>query len=217
MKRIFILFFAVIIFLFSCNKQPNDVSLSNNESEESTQPALTDSETLTSQIESEINPIVEILFSGNSKKLSFDDIIKNISNGNMTAELVNDSRTDAKISIENDVYYPVNPNLYSDIKISPLDTFIEILDSSEYIETDSLNEHIIYTFVFNALDINGEKNEICVYVTRSFIKFTYNGISDGKEYANMFKNNDYINICDGYDFYIQGIIPNENGQLATIW
>ena len=139
----------------------------------------------------------------------------------MAAELINDSRTDAKISMEDDVYYPVKPNLLDkNIKISPLDTFIEILNGGEYIETDSLNEHIIYTFIFYASDINGEKSELCVYVTRSCIKFAYNGISDGKEYANVSNNNDstkYYNICEGYDFYIKGIIPDENGQLATIW
>ena len=206
MKKIFLLFLASAIFSLSCNK---------------TKPALTDSEALASPVESEVNPIVEILFYGSSEKLSFDDIIKNISDGGMTAKLIDDSRTDAKISMEDDVYYPVNPNIRSDIKISPLDTFIEILNSCEYIETDSLNEHRIYAFIFYAADIDGKKNEICVYVTRSCVKFTYNGISDGKEYVNISNNNNdfikYYNVCEGYDFYINGIIPDENGQLATIW
>ena len=222
MKKIFIFLTALIIFLLSCAKQPDDVPLSDNLPEESTQPALTDPEISTAsqvEVESEINPIVKTLFSGSLEKLSFDDIVKNISGGNMTAKLIDESLSDAdaKISAGDDVYYPVKPNVSGDIKISPLDTFMEILTNCGYIETDPLNEHIIYTFIFHAFDIDGEKNEICVYVTRSCIRFTYNGVSDGKEYANMFENYDYINICGGYDFFIGGIIPDENGQLATIW
>jgi hypothetical protein len=218
MKKIFILFLAPIIFFFSFNIKTDDAPLSDDVSKDSTQPVLADPETPTSQLESEINPIVKILFSGDSEKLSFDDIIINLSDGDMTAKLIDGTRTDAKVSMGDDVYYPVNPNLmYSDVKISPLDTFIEILNSCEYIETEFLNEHIVYTFIFHAFDINGEKNEICVYVTRSCVKFTYNGVSGGKEYANMVKNSEHRNICAGYDSYIHGIIPDENGHLLTIW
>jgi len=152
-----------------------------------------------------------------NSRFEFDDIIKNISGGNMTYELIYESRTDAKISRGNDIYYPVNPNRNSDIRISPLDSFMKILENCEYIETDSFDEPIIYTFIFSASDMNGEKNEICVYVTHSCVRFAYNGISDGKEYANTHKTAEYKNICGGYDFYIEGIIPDENGQLATIW
>ncbi|MCL1857871.1 MAG: hypothetical protein FWF92_01380 [Oscillospiraceae bacterium] len=211
MKKIFLLFFALIIFLLSCDKQPSDNI--NNITEESTQPVLTDSESPELQID-EINLAVENLFNGESERLSFDDIIKSISGNNLTAELVYDTRTDAKISMSvstnDDAYYPVNSNIRSDIRISPLDTLIEILVDCEYIETNFLNEPVIYTFIFHASDMNRDTNQICVYVTRSCVKFAYNGIPDGKEYAN-------IKVCDGYDFYINGIIPDENGQLATIW
>ena len=221
MRRKILLFFAFAMFLFSCNKQPEDESPPNNDiSDKSTQPALAHTEPSISQAESEtdlpkadppyINPIVEILFSGDSEKLAFDDIAKNISGGSMTAKLIDESIADAKISKGDDAYYPVYPNLRSDVKISPLDTFIEILEKCEYVETDALDERTLYAFVFCATDINGEKNEICVYVTRSCAKFTYNGVSDGKEYANK-------NICDKYKSYIGGIIPDENGQLLTIW
>lgn len=205
MKKIFGIFLFLIVFLVSCNKQPFDEI-----AEESIQPTLRDSEQSDFQVEDKINPIVEVLFVGESEKLTFDNIIKSISNDSMNWELIYESRTDAEISKEDDVYYPVNSNLYSDTRISPLDTFTEILNNCEYIETAALNEPVVYTFIFHAIDINGVKNEICVLVSRSCVKFAYNGISDGKEYAN-------ITVCDEYDSYINGIIPDENGQRATIW
>lgn len=213
LKKIFVLLFVLTVFFVSCTKKPFDTI----PTEEPTQPTLPDAEYSDSQPEYEIHPIVETMFEDNKARLSFDDIIKSISDDNMTAKLIDESRADAKISTGDDVYYSVKPNVNSNIRISALDTFIEILNRCEYIETESLSEPILYVFIFQALDINGEENEICVYVTRSCIKFAYNGISDDKEYANMSDNDNYKNVCYGYDHYIRGIIPDKNGQRATIW
>jgi|GEM_PF-2661968 len=218
MKKIFVLLFLFSIFLVSCAQKPLPMS-DDVTTGESTQPAI--SETVQSnyqtEIEYEINPIADSLFSGDSEKLTFDGIIKDISNGNMTAELIDESKTDAKISKGNDNYYTVYSN--PPIRISALDTLIRILNDCAYIEIEPLNEPVIYTFIFHASDINGNDNEICIYVTRSCIKIAYNGVSDGKEYINIAVPDGigYKNVSAGYDLYIDGIIPDENGGLATIW
>jgi hypothetical protein len=208
MKKKIVLFLALLltIFLLSCGTQ-----VPTTDVEDITQPTITDLPTTDSLslIDYAINPIVIDLFSSDTARITFDDIIQAISDGNMTAQLIYDSRTDGKIAEKDDIYYPVNANPF-DIRISPLDTFTEILTRYEYIEIAPLNEPVQYTFIFRALDKNGEKNEICVYVTRSCVRLAYNGMSDGKEYAN-------INICAEYGQYIRGIIPGENGELATIW
>jgi len=215
MKKVFVLFLLLTVFLVSCGTQ-------EPVADENIQPTLTDSTPEDSQLDYEIHPIAESLFSGNSEKLTFDDIIKSISDGNMTVDLIDESRTDAKISAGDDNYYTVYSN--PQIRISPLDTFIRILNECAYIEISPLNEPVLYTFIFNALDNNGNKNEICIYVTRSSIRLAYNGVPvNDVEYINIadtdqFEYNiEYKNVSAGYDSYINGIIPDENGQLATIW
>ncbi len=212
------------MLLVSCKENINpEITNSKQSDSDSLNPEESNSDLSSSDLlnpeksNTEINSVAEALFSSNSERFTFDELIKFFSDSGMTAELIDKSKTEAKISIEDGAYYPVNPNMNPEIKISPLDTFIEILNNCEYIETESLGEPVIYTFIFHAVNINGTKDEICVYVTRSCIKIVYNGVSGDFEYANMSVNDEYKNVCYGYDYYIHGIIPDENNQLYTIW
>jgi len=131
-----------------------------------------------------IHPIAGDLFSGSFEALTFDDIIKSISDGGMAAASFDMGITDAKISAGGD-FYTVYFNPDREVRISPFDTFMRILNSCPYIEIPPLGEPLRYTFVFNAKDRNGDINEIAVYITRSCVSFAYNGVACGAEYINI--------------------------------